>query len=92
MAISTIRDSEFARESLKATLKTVNNDRRKNRKERMAERRRRSEAPETQNVQNAQTVQTVQTDDSTQNDVDEKSAMLLQIYSKAEKQTVQQSA
>lgn len=89
MAISTIRDSEFARESLKATLKTVNNDRRKNRKERMAERRRRSEAPETQNVQNAQTVQT---DDSTQNDVDEKSAMLLQIYSKAEKQTVQQSA
>lgn len=55
----------------------------------MAERRRRSEAPETQTVQ---TVQTVQTDDSTQNDVDEKSAMLLQIYSKAEKQTVQQSA
>ena len=89
MAINTIRDSEFARESLKATLKTVNNDRRKNRKERMAERRRRSEAPETQTVQ---TVQTVQTDDSTQNDVDEKSAMLLQIYSKAEKQTVQQSA
>ena len=89
MAINTIRDSEFARESLKATLKTVNNDRRKNRKERMAERRRRSEAPETQTVQ---TVQTVQTDDSTQNDVDEKSAMLLQIYSKAEKQTVQQFA
>ena len=81
MAINTIRDSEFARESLKATLKTVNKDRRKNRRERMAERRRRSEAQEPSDVP----------EESTQKDVDEKSAMLLQIYSKAEKQAVQQS-
>lgn len=40
----------------------------------------------------SQEMQNTQTDDSTQKDVDEKSAMLLQIYSKAEKQTVQQSA
>ena len=82
MAINTIRDSEFARESLRATLKTVKKDRRKNRRERMAERRRRSEVQEPSDVPE---------DESTQKDVDEKSAMLLQIYSKAEKQAVQQS-
>ena len=82
MAINTIRDSEFARESLKATLKTVNKDRRKNRRERMAERRRRSDMQEPSDVRE---------EESTQKDVDEKSAMLLQIYSKAEKQAVQQS-
>ena len=85
MAINTIRDSEFARESLKATLKTVKKDRRKNRRERMAERRRCSEAKESEESQSAKT------DDSGEEDVDEKSAMLLQIYSKAEKQAVQQS-
>ena len=82
MAINTIRDSEFARESLKATLKTVKKDRWKNRRERMAERRRRSDVQEPSDVPE---------EESTQKDVDEKSAMLLQIYSKAEKQAVQQS-
>ena len=48
----------------------------------MAERRRRSEAQEPSDVPE---------EESTQKDVDEKSAMLLQIYSKAEKQAVQQS-